>query len=169
MTVEDILPRIRHHQENQERLERAADEARVELDARLMGVQDAEVVATYAREMGDWLLESGLAETKAFLRTFIREIIVRPGHATIHYTVPTPDDSPIGGADVAEVALGRRFMKSVSRREPVEPPPSFPHRREPRVTGQVIQWSGAVKWPVISSEAQRSRRTSTIASSIFRD
>ncbi len=121
MTVEDILPRIRHHQENQERLERAADEARVELDARLTGVQDAEVVAAYAREMGEWLLESGLAETKAFLRTFVREIVVRPGHATIHYTVPTPDDSPIGGADVAEVALGRRFMKSVSRREPVEP------------------------------------------------
>ena len=117
MTVEDILPRIRHHQENQERLERAADEARVELDARLAGVQDAEVVAAYAREMGEWLLESGLAETKAFLRTFVKEIVVRPGHATIHYTVPTPDDSPIGGADVAEVALGRRFMKSVSRRD----------------------------------------------------
>ncbi len=117
MTVEDILPRIRHHQENQERLERAADEARVELDARLAGVQDAEVVAAYAREMGEWLLESGLAETKAFLRTFVKEIVVRPGRATIHYAVPTPEDSPIGGSDVAEVALGRRFMKSVSRGE----------------------------------------------------
>ena len=74
MTVEDILPRIRHHQENQERLERAADEARMELKARLAGVQDAEVVAAYAREMGEWLLESGLAETKAFLRTFVRQI-----------------------------------------------------------------------------------------------
>ena len=74
MTVEDILPRIRHQQENQERLERAADEARMELKARLAGVQGAEVVAAYAREMGEWLLESGLAETKAFLRTFVRQI-----------------------------------------------------------------------------------------------
>ncbi|MYK35128.1 MAG: recombinase family protein, partial [Chloroflexi bacterium] len=131
MTVEDILPRIRHHQENQERLERAADEARVELDARLAGVQDAEVVAAYAREMGEWLLESGLAETKAFLRTFVKQIVVRPGRATIHYAVPTPEDSPIGGADVAEVTLGLRFMKSVSSGEPVEPRVTHPHWQLP--------------------------------------
>ncbi|MCY4447463.1 MAG: hypothetical protein OXE02_01270, partial [Chloroflexi bacterium] len=102
------------------------------LDARLAGVQDAEVVAAYAREMGEWLLESGLAETKAFLRTFVKEIVVRPGRATIHYAVPTPEDSPIGGADVAEVALGRRFMKSVSRGELVEPPNRLPDDGECR-------------------------------------
>ena len=121
MTVEDILPRIRHHQENRERLECAADEARVLLDARLASVQDAEAVAAYAREMGEWLLESGLSETKAFIRSFVKQIVVRPGRATIHYTIPTPEDSPIGGADIAEVALGRRVMKSVARGEPVEP------------------------------------------------
>ena len=52
-----------------------------------------------------------LAETKAFLRTFVKGIVVRPGRATIHYAVPTPEDSPIRGAYVAEVALGRRSMK----------------------------------------------------------
>ena len=121
MTVEDILPRIRHHQENQERLERAADDARTLLSVRTASVQDAERVAAYAAEMSEFLLESGLAETKAFVRSFVKQIVVRPGKATIHYTVPTPEDSPIGGADIAEVTLGRRVMKSVSRGEPVEP------------------------------------------------
>ena len=117
MTVEDILPRIRHHQENQERLERAADAARTLLSVRTASVQDAERVATYAAEMSEFLLESGLAETKAFVRSFV----VRPGRATIHYTIPTPEDSPIKGADIVEIALGRRVMKSVASREPVEP------------------------------------------------
>ena len=97
MTVEDILPRIRHHQENQERLERAADEARTLLSVRMASVQDAERVAAYAAEMSEFLLESGLAETKAFVRSFVKQIVVRPGKATIHYTMLTPEDNPIGG------------------------------------------------------------------------
>ena len=78
MTVEDILPRIRYHQENQERLEQAADEARTLLSARTVSVQDAERVAAYAAEMSEFLLESGLAETKAFVRSFVKQIVVRP-------------------------------------------------------------------------------------------
>ena len=121
MTVEDILPRIRHHQENQERLERAADEARRLLSMRMASVQDEERVAAYAAEMSEFLLESGLAETKAFVRSFVKQVVVRPGKATIHYTMLTPEDNPIGGADIAEVALARSVMKSVTPGEPVEP------------------------------------------------
>ena len=43
--------------------------------------------------------------TKAFIRPFVKEIAVRPGSATIHYSIPTPEDNAIGGADFAEVAL----------------------------------------------------------------
>ncbi len=130
MTVEDILPRIRHHQENQERLERAAGEARRLLSMRMASVQDEERVAAYAAEMSEFLLESGLAETKAFVRSFVKQIVVRPGKATIHYTMLTPEDNPIGGADIAEVALARSVMKSVTPGEPVEPrgpPINAPH------------------------------------------
>ena len=38
-------------------------------------------------------------------RPFVKEVEVRPGRATTHYSIPTPEDSPIGGADAAEVAL----------------------------------------------------------------
>ncbi len=115
LTVEEILPRIRHHLENQERLERAADEARTILSLRRASVQDVERVAAYAREMSDFLMESELTETKAFIRSFVKEIAVRPGTATIHYTIPTPEDNDIGGADFAEIALSRRVMSSVTR------------------------------------------------------
>ncbi len=114
LTTEEILPRIRHHLENQERLERAADEARTLLAMRRANVQDVERIAAYAREMSDFLMESDLTETKAFIRSFVKEVAVRPSRATIHYTIPTPEDNDIGGADVAEVALSRRVMSSVT-------------------------------------------------------
>ena len=113
LTVEEILPRIRHHLENQERLEQAVGEARTLLALRRASVQDVERIAAYAKEMSAFLMESELTETKAFIRSFVKEITVRPGRATIRYTIPTPPDNDIGGADIAEIALSRQVMKSV--------------------------------------------------------
>ena len=120
LTTEEILPRIRHHLENQERLEQAADEARSILALRRASVQDVERIAAYAREMSDFLMESELTETKSFIRSFVKEITVRPGKAVIHYTIPTPLDNDIDGADIAEVALSRQVMKSVAGGTPGE-------------------------------------------------
>ena len=108
-------------------------------------MQDAERVAAYAAEMSEFLLESGLAETKAFVRSFVKQIVVRPEKATIHYTIPTPEDSPIGGADIAEIALGRRVMKSVSPGEPVEPRMDWNARasRFPKFAGMTARGRGA--------------------------
>ncbi len=114
LTTEEILPRIRHHLENQERLEQAADEARSILALRRASVQDVERIAAYAKEMSDFLMESEVTETKSFIRSFVKEITVRPGKAVVHYAIPTPLDNDIDGADVAEVALSRRVMKSVT-------------------------------------------------------
>ncbi len=114
LTTEEILPRIRHHLENQERLEQAADEARSILALRRASVQDVERIAAYAREMSEFLMESEVTETKSFIRSFVKEITVQPGKAVIHYAIPTPLDNDIDGADIAEVALSRRVMKSVT-------------------------------------------------------
>ena len=43
----------------------------------------------------------------------MKEIVVKPGKAAIVYSIPTPDDSPIGGADAAEVALNGRVRSTV--------------------------------------------------------
>ncbi len=63
--------------------------------------------------MSEFLKTSELTETKAFVGSFVKEIVVKPGRATIVYSIPTPDDSPIGGADVVEVALNGRVRSSV--------------------------------------------------------
>ena len=55
--------------------------------------------------MSEFLKTSELTETKAFVRSFVKEVLVRPGGVTIVYTIPTPEDSPTGGADAAEIAL----------------------------------------------------------------
>ena len=84
-----------------ERLEKAADETRALLTLRRSNVQDVERIAAYASE---FLMESNLTETKAFIWSFVKEIAIRPGKAVIHYTIPTPLDNDIDGADIAEVA-----------------------------------------------------------------
>ena len=83
--------------------------------------------------MSDFLLESELTESRAFIRSFVKEIRVSPGKAVIHYTMPTPPDSSIRGGTAAEVALESPVLPTVTRGRPtgtrtVRPPPSHPFR-----------------------------------------
>ena len=117
MEVNDILPRLRVHQERQAQLERAAEEARSALTERRDFLDRTEVIARFVEEMSEFLQASELTETKAFIRSFVKRIVVRKGTAVIHYTIPTPDDSPLKGADVSEIGLqeGVRSMVSFGR------------------------------------------------------
>ena len=109
----DASERIREHRERKEKLEIAAEEARALLSDRRQFLDSADTIAAFAAEMSDFLKSSELTETKAFVRSFVKEIVVKPGRAAIVYSIPTPDDSPIGGADAAEIALNGRVMNSV--------------------------------------------------------
>ena len=114
LEINDILPRIREHKERQEKLEIAADEARAILAVRMQGLGDEETIAAYVKEMSDFLMESELTETRAFIRSFVKEIGVVPGKATIRYTIPTPKDSPIKGRDAQEIALSAPVLSTVT-------------------------------------------------------
>ena len=46
--------------------------------------------------MSNFLKNSELTETRAFVHSFVKEIEVKPGKAAIVYSIPTPEDSPIG-------------------------------------------------------------------------
>ena len=109
----DASERIREHRERKEKLEIAAGEARALLSDRRQFLDSADTIAAFAAEMGEFLKSSELTETKAFVRSFVKEIVVKPGRAAIVYSIPTPDDSPIGGADAAEIALNGGVMNSV--------------------------------------------------------
>ena len=118
LEINDILPRIREHKERQEKLEIAADEARTILSMRMEGLGDTETIAAYATEMSDFLMESESTETRAFIRSFVREIGVVPGKATIRYTIPMPKDSPIRGRDAQEIALSASVLSTVTHGGP---------------------------------------------------
>ena len=75
-------------------------------------LDSADIIAVFAKEMSEFLKTSELTKTRAFVRSFVKEV-VKPRRAAIIYSLPTPDDSPIGGADAAEVALKGQGMSTV--------------------------------------------------------
>ena len=109
----DASDRIREHRERKETLEIAAEEVRALLKERRQLLDSADTIATFAEEMSDFPKTSELTETRAFVHSFVKEVVVKPGRAAIVYSIPTPDDSPMGGADAVEIALNGRVMHSV--------------------------------------------------------
>ena len=101
----DASDRIREHRERQERLEYFAEQARAVLAQRRKVLDDVNTIAAYAKDMKDFLKESELTERRAFIQSFIKEIVVVPGDALLRYTVPMPDDSLIPGRAAEKVAL----------------------------------------------------------------
>ena len=109
----DASDRIREHRERKEKLEIAAEEARAILAERRVMLDSADTIATIAADMSEFLKTSELTETKAFVRSFVKEIEVKPGKAAIVYSIPTPQDSPKGGANAVEVALNGGVRSTV--------------------------------------------------------
>ena len=99
--------------ERKESMESAPDEARAVLAERRQYLDSADTIAAFVEEMSEFLTTSELTETKAFVHSFVKEIRVKPGRAAIIYSMPTPDDSQLGGADSAEIAINGGVRKSV--------------------------------------------------------
>ena len=108
--MSDASDRIREHRERKEKLEAAAEEAKAILSKRRVTLDKVETITAFARDMSEYLKTSDLTQSRAFIRSFVKEVAVRPGRATIIYTIPTPEDSPIGGGDVAELVLNGGVM-----------------------------------------------------------
>ena len=81
----DASDRIKEHRERQQRLEIAAEEARSLLAERRVMLDNADKIAAFAKEMSEFLKTSEITQTRAFVRSFVKGILVKPGQATIHY------------------------------------------------------------------------------------
>ncbi len=114
----DASDRIKEHRERQERLEEAAAEARAILAERREVLDDVETIAAYAKDMRDFLVESELTERRAFIESFVKEIIVTPDDALLRYTVPMPEDSLIHGGATEKVALDGAVLPIVKNGGP---------------------------------------------------
>ncbi len=113
LDIEDFKPRIRDHRERQEKLEASAEEARALLSQRREVLDDVETITAYALDMSNFLRESELTERRSFIESFVKEIVVMPDNAVVRYTIPMPEDSPIGGRDAEEMALNGSVLSTV--------------------------------------------------------
>ena len=46
------------------------------------------IITAYAQDMSEFLNESELTERRAFIESFVKEIVVMPGNALMRYTIP---------------------------------------------------------------------------------
>ena len=113
LDIDDFKPRIREHRERQEKLEATAEEARAMLSQRREVLDDVETITAYALDMSMFLNESELTERRAFIESFVKEIVVKPDNAVVRYTIPMPEDSPIPGRDAEEMALNGSVLSTV--------------------------------------------------------
>ena len=113
LDIEDFKPRIRDHRERQERLHATAAEAKAMLSQRRVVLDDVETITAYARDLSRYLNESELTERRAFIQSFVKEIVVQPGNALVRYTIPMPQDGPIEGRDSEEVVLDAPVLSTV--------------------------------------------------------
>ena len=113
MDIEDFKPRIRDHRERQQRLEAAAEDARSMLSERRVVLDDVETITRHALDMGEFLKASELTESRAFIESFVKEIVVSPGNAVVRYSIPMPEDSRIPGKDAEDVALHGPVLSTV--------------------------------------------------------
>ena len=110
MEVEDFKPRIRDHRERQERLEAAEAEAREMLSQRRNVLDQVETIAAYAQDMSRFLKKSELTERRAFIESFVKEIVVTPDNALLRYSVPMPEDSLAPGRNAEDMALNASVL-----------------------------------------------------------
>ena len=116
----DASGRIRERRDRQERQEDMAADARAILSQRKAALDEVEPIADYAQEMSEFLKESELTERRAFIVTFVKEIIVIPGDALMRYTIPMPDDSRVPGMNAEKMALNGSLLSTVKNGGPDE-------------------------------------------------
>ena len=110
--VAETSHRMAEYQERRDRLQDAGADARHELARHRSALGDAGDIAEYARGMEDFMESSELTERRAFIESFVREIVVMPGAAQLRYTVPMPDDSPIPGRSAEKLVLDGSSLSS---------------------------------------------------------
>ena len=88
-TYSDAAKRVREIAEAEVVLEAEAEEARKLANASEYAAESEERIRRYATELSTYLRESNAPGTREFLHTFIEEVLIGPGAATIRYPVPT--------------------------------------------------------------------------------
>ena len=92
LSLDDLSPRIKELKAKQDELTKS--QVQVEADMVVEGVQhiNNEMVKAYAEDMGNLLGEADFVQSKTFLRSFVKKVIVSGNEAKIQYRLPMPPD-----------------------------------------------------------------------------
>ncbi len=92
LSLDDLSPRIRELKARQDELTKVR--VQVEADMVVEGVQHLEVeaVKSYAQDLRSLLEEGNFTQSKSFLRSFVKKVIVNGDKAKIQYRLPMPPD-----------------------------------------------------------------------------
>ena len=90
LNLDDLAPRIKELKARIDDLSKTR--LLVEADLTVQGVRhvDKDMVVAYASDLRSLLGESDIAESKSFLRTFVKRIVVQAAQAVIYYSLPVP-------------------------------------------------------------------------------
>ncbi len=96
LAMNDLFPRIQHLRHRQDQLQAARMEIEGLLDQRREKLTDLSEVVRYVDDMRALLTESSLVERKAFIKSFVKEIVATGHEAVLRYTLPLPPDTLVG-------------------------------------------------------------------------
>ena len=86
--LDDLTPRIRELRNRQERLLGRRSELEAAMSDRKVELADLSTVRGYVSDLRNTLNESPLSERRAFIRSFVKEIIVNKTEVQLNYTLP---------------------------------------------------------------------------------
>jgi site-specific DNA recombinase len=92
LTLDDLSPRIKELRNRQNELAKARAVTEAELIARGKGGINQQLVKAHAQDIRDVLEEAQVTESKAFLRTFIKRIVVDNGKVKVLFNLPVPQE-----------------------------------------------------------------------------
>ncbi len=114
LEVSDLAPRIRELRDREQKLLEAQRDAETAFSDRRAVMGDIERIASFAEDLGDFLKDGELTERRAFISSFVEEIVVDRGRATIRYTLPLPQDAPTAGMDADDASIPRPVLSTVN-------------------------------------------------------
>ena len=92
LDINDLAPRIKELRAKQDELSKARVIAEAEMT--LQGYQpiDINIMASYVTDLRNILDESDVAQRKAFLRSFVKKIVIEKERVKLYYKLPVPPD-----------------------------------------------------------------------------
>ena len=89
INLDELVPRIRELRSRQEQLQLRRIEIENQMSDRRVELVDLETISGYVDDLQELLKEGSLAERRAFIRSFVREVKVTGNEVVLNYTMPT--------------------------------------------------------------------------------